>query len=273
VFLGDSGSLFVGVALAALALRGSMKASAAVAVAAPLIAFGLPLVDAGLALVRRVLGGRSILAPDADHIHHRIVRRGLTTQRAVVLLYAVTALFGVLSLLAMTGRAHVTGLVTLAFTLVTWTGIRLLGGVREGRAAEVPGAEASPLRERLRGSRGLAELWDGLVETATRLSFERMVLRLAALPDGAGGPDDGWRERSWEGRTATDLAGAWTWTVPLVTDGLTLGELTVTRSVAGPRSRYEMAELLDTLAADVTAALRQLQERAVAGEGTAPRAS
>jgi UDP-GlcNAc:undecaprenyl-phosphate GlcNAc-1-phosphate transferase len=263
VFLGDSGSLFVGVALAALALRGSTKASAAVSVAAPLIAFGLPLLDAALALVRRVVRGRSILEADADHIHHRIVRRGLTPQRAVVLLYAVTALFGVLSLLAMTGRAHVTGLVTLAFTVVTWTGIRLLGGVREDGAAGSRGTARSRLR--LREAAGPVELWDALVEAGARLNFDRLVLRLSPGGEPGASPDR-WNERSWEGRTAVDLASAWSWTVPLATDGATLGELTVTRSVEGPRARQEMAETLEALAEDLVEALVRLGERAARDE-------
>jgi hypothetical protein len=127
VFLGDSGSLFVGFALAALAVRGSMKSSTAVAVLAPLLALGFPIVDTSMALVRRLVGRKSLLEPDADHIHHRIVRMGLTQQRAVIILYGVTALFGALSLLTMTGQSHATGLAAVVFTLVTWIGIRQLG--------------------------------------------------------------------------------------------------------------------------------------------------
>ena len=94
-----------------------------------------------------------------------------------------------------------------------------------------------------------------------------------AVPEESTGSDRRWHERSWEGSTATDLAGAWTWTVPLVAEGMTLGELTVTRSVTGARSRYEMAERLDALAADVTAALLRLRERTDTEEGQAHRAS
>jgi UDP-GlcNAc:undecaprenyl-phosphate GlcNAc-1-phosphate transferase len=91
VFLGDCGSLTLGFVLAALSLRGSMKGPVVVAVATPLLALGFPLLDTALALLRRFWGGRSILAADADHIHHRIVRRGMTPRQAVILLYGVTA--------------------------------------------------------------------------------------------------------------------------------------------------------------------------------------
>jgi len=86
IFLGDSGSLFVGFALAGLAVRGHMKSSTAIAVAAPLLALALPLVDAVIAVMRRLLGGRRVFEADGDHIHHRLLRRGPSPQRAVVLL-------------------------------------------------------------------------------------------------------------------------------------------------------------------------------------------
>src|SRR5437899_4112864 len=64
IFLGDCGSLFVGFALAAFAISGSMKRSAAIAVAAPLIALALPIVDTSIAMMRRLLRGKSISQAD-----------------------------------------------------------------------------------------------------------------------------------------------------------------------------------------------------------------
>lgn len=127
VFLGDNGSLSIGLVLAALSLRGSMKGSTAVAVMTPLLALGFPILDTTMAMARRLLGGRSILEADADHIHHRIVRMGLSPRQAVVMLYGVTALFAAMALLAMTGHTRVVGLAVVAFTAVTWIGIRRLG--------------------------------------------------------------------------------------------------------------------------------------------------
>jgi len=133
VFLGDCGSLFVGFALAALSVRGSMKRSAAIAVIAPLLALGLPIVDTAMTLLRRLAGGSGLLKPDADHIHHRVVRLGLTPQRAVILLYGVTALFTAMALLSMTGQAQHIGLAVAVFSVVTWLGIRHLGYLELGR--------------------------------------------------------------------------------------------------------------------------------------------
>ena len=141
VFLGDSGSLSIGFVLAALSLRGSSKSSTAVAVIAPLLALGFPIVDTALAMLRRLMAGRSILEADADHIHHRMLRIGLRPRQAVMLLYAVTALFGVMALLAMTDHANAVGFAVFSFAIVTWTGIRRLA---KGRAGAVQPPEAAP---------------------------------------------------------------------------------------------------------------------------------
>ncbi len=99
VFLGDSGSLFIGFTLAALAVQGAQKASTAVAVAIPLVAFGLPVLDTGVAIVRRFLSKRPIFDGDREHIHHKLLERGWSQRRVALALYGLCALFGLLALL------------------------------------------------------------------------------------------------------------------------------------------------------------------------------
>jgi UDP-GlcNAc:undecaprenyl-phosphate GlcNAc-1-phosphate transferase len=104
IFLGDSGSLFLGFMLAALALVGSQKASTIVAVAIPLVSLGLPILDVTLAVVRRFLAGKPLFDGDKHHIHHKLLKRGLSQRNAVLSLYAVTAGFGFLSLVLLQQR-------------------------------------------------------------------------------------------------------------------------------------------------------------------------
>lgn len=99
IFLGDSGSLFIGFVLAALSVEGAQKASTAVAVAIPLIAFGLPLLDTGFAMARRFVSGKPIFQGDQEHIHHNLLERGWSQRRVAVVLYLVCALFGLVALL------------------------------------------------------------------------------------------------------------------------------------------------------------------------------
>ncbi len=104
IFLGDSGSLFIGFMLAALALAGSQKAPTIVAVAIPILSLGLPILDAVLAVVRRFLAGKPLFDGDKHHIHHKLLKRGLSQRNAALTLYAVTAGFGFLSLVLLEQR-------------------------------------------------------------------------------------------------------------------------------------------------------------------------
>lgn len=99
IFLGDSGSLFLGFLLGALAVEGSQKSATAVAVAIPLVSFGLPILDTLWALARRALSRRPLFQGDLEHIHHMLLRRGLTRRQVVLVLYAACAGCGLFSLL------------------------------------------------------------------------------------------------------------------------------------------------------------------------------
>jgi UDP-GlcNAc:undecaprenyl-phosphate GlcNAc-1-phosphate transferase len=126
IFLGDSGALFVGFLLAALSVTGGQKASTAVAVAIPLMAFGLPVIDTGFTMVRRFIGGKPLFEGDREHIHHKLLDLGWSQRRVAFALYGVCALFGMGALLFVNdgGSGRLTGLVL----LVTGAAIVLVAG-------------------------------------------------------------------------------------------------------------------------------------------------
>jgi len=124
IFLGDSGSLLIGFLLSALALAGSQKATSIVVIAIPVVAFGLPLIDVTLSVTRRFLSSRPLFQGDDDHIHHKLIKRGLSHRDAVLLLYAIAATFGILSLALLHGE------VMLGLVLVV-IGIGVCLGVHE----------------------------------------------------------------------------------------------------------------------------------------------
>jgi UDP-GlcNAc:undecaprenyl-phosphate/decaprenyl-phosphate GlcNAc-1-phosphate transferase len=97
IFLGDSGALFVGFTLAALSVVGTQKATTAVAVITPILAFGLPVVDTGMTMARRVVSGRPLFQGDKEHIHHMLLARGWSQRHVVLVLYGVCAAFGLLA--------------------------------------------------------------------------------------------------------------------------------------------------------------------------------
>jgi UDP-GlcNAc:undecaprenyl-phosphate GlcNAc-1-phosphate transferase len=122
IFMGDSGSLFLGYILATMSLLGSssQKSPTAIAILVPLIALGLPLMDMLLAMARRILERRSIFSADRGHLHHRLLDLGLTHRRAVLVLYGLSLLFTAIALVVYLGRSWQIGisLITLTLTLV-----------------------------------------------------------------------------------------------------------------------------------------------------------
>lgn len=97
IFLGDSGALFIGFTLAALSVLGTHKATTAVAVITPILAFGLPVVDTSVTVARRLIGRQPLFAGDKEHIHHMLLARGLSQRNAALVLYAVCAVFALLA--------------------------------------------------------------------------------------------------------------------------------------------------------------------------------
>ena len=111
IFLGDSGALFVGFLLASLSLLGAQKATTAIAVITPILAFGLPVVDTSVTMVRRLIGGRPMFQGDGEHIHHMLLARGWSQRRVVLILYSVCAAFGLVAALSTKTSSPMTGFV------------------------------------------------------------------------------------------------------------------------------------------------------------------
>jgi len=105
IFMGDSGSLFIGFLLSALSMAGAHKAVTMSGVVIPLLAFGLPILDVTLAVSRRFVRGRPLFRGDTDHIHHKLLRRGFSHRQAVLVLYLATASFVAASLVLLADEA------------------------------------------------------------------------------------------------------------------------------------------------------------------------
>ena len=108
IFLGDSGSLFLGFSLASLAVITTEKTATLIAIAIPVVAFGVPLLDTVIAIVRRFLRHEPIFGADRGHIHHRLSNLGHSPRGVALLLYIAFAGCASLSmLLAAPGRTTV----------------------------------------------------------------------------------------------------------------------------------------------------------------------
>ena len=107
IFLGDSGSLFLGFMLAGIGLLGSQKSPTVIAVAIPIVSLGLPVLDTTLAVLRRFLRGQPIFTADRAHIHHRLLSLGHSPRNVALLLYGACALLGLGGMLLVNDSAYV----------------------------------------------------------------------------------------------------------------------------------------------------------------------
>lgn len=98
VFMGDSGSHFLGVALGMLTILGVSKIVVGLSLLVPIIALGLPITDTAFAIVRRKRAGRSPAEPDAGHLHHRLLARGMTPLETALTFYLATGILGCIAL-------------------------------------------------------------------------------------------------------------------------------------------------------------------------------
>jgi UDP-GlcNAc:undecaprenyl-phosphate/decaprenyl-phosphate GlcNAc-1-phosphate transferase len=165
IFMGDSGSYFLGYVLATTSLTGALqqKASTAVSLLVPAIALGLPIFDTLFSMLRRYLEKRPIFAADRGHIHHRLLELGLTHRRTVVLLYAVSVVFAACAIMVSFGGGWVKGGAMLGVTLV------VVGLMRVGRYFDY-------LHNR---GRSQARIYDGRTERLRR-ALPEVIASLSA---------------------------------------------------------------------------------------------
>jgi UDP-GlcNAc:undecaprenyl-phosphate GlcNAc-1-phosphate transferase len=141
IFLGDSGSLFIGFTLAILSMRSSTKGSTAFSIIVPVLALGLPIMDTMLSMIRRFLKsvipsskgsspakGRfsALFHPDRGHIHHRLIDRGLSHRKVVLLLYLVSCLFGIGAFAVTFSNNFAASLIITSIAIATFVGVSQL---------------------------------------------------------------------------------------------------------------------------------------------------
>ena len=103
-FMGDSGSNFLGYCLAVISIFGVAKTYTLVVIVAPLIVLALPVVDTIVAIIRRIIKGKSlkaIMKADKGHLHHTLLKHGFTQKEAVFIMYGVTAALGLFAIVLM----------------------------------------------------------------------------------------------------------------------------------------------------------------------------
>lgn len=118
IFMGDTGSTFLGYMLATLSIQGMFKVYAIISFAVPFLILGLPIFDTAFAFLRRILSGRSPFSPDRGHVHHRLIDMGFNQKQTVAILYAISTVLGLLAVV-LTTSGELRAIIVVAVVLVT----------------------------------------------------------------------------------------------------------------------------------------------------------
>jgi len=251
IYLGDAGSLTLGFLLATLSIRGATKGPTLVSIAIPIVAFGLPVMDTLIAMVRRAARGAPIFLGDKEHLHHRLLDLGLSPRQAAVVLYAVSAAFALASMLFLNPNIRGLAVVLTMVGILLWLSVRhlrLFEFTELARSAHrglvQPRAIAFNVEVR-KAARALerASVWSDIVAALAKLftASEFDSVRLALYE---GGPGSKRREFLLEGGSVVEQPvpikqDEWGVHLPfqLGPEGMVYGELAVFR-------RYGRGDLL-----------------------------
>jgi len=189
IFLGDSGSLTVGFLLGCYGVLWGQKSATVLGMTAPLMALAVPLLDTGIAIVRRFLRQQPIFGADAGHIHHRLLARGLTPRKVALLLYGACGLAATMSLVASVSQDQFKGAIIVLFCAAAWIGVQHLGYVEFGIAGRMfmDGAFRRHLNnelalrafeDSLARASTMEDYWSAIQEACRKFGFTHAELRL-----------------------------------------------------------------------------------------------
>jgi UDP-GlcNAc:undecaprenyl-phosphate GlcNAc-1-phosphate transferase len=233
-FLGDAGSMLTGLVVGVLGIESALKAPATVALAAPLAFLTIPFLDTTAAILRRKLTGRSIYATDRGHLHHCLLRRGLSARRVLLLvsvLCGLTALGGLASLALRNELVAVVAAITVVAILVA---TRLFGRAEAELFAkralrlfssflQTPGrGKSRQIEVHLQGCADWHELLRTMINRARDLNLRRIRLDVSA---------PAWHEEyhaEWDRfEDEVDQLLLWRVELPLTVESRTVGRLSV----------------------------------------------
>ncbi len=258
IYLGDAGSMLVGLMVGTVAVQTSAKSSAAMAMAVPLAVWSIPILDTVAAMVRRKLTGRSLFAADRGHMHHSLLVRGWSVQQAsmfIALICATTCLSAVMSLFMGSDMiAIMTVVAVMVFLVFTKTfghiefalltnKFRKLANSLAHTPAHGTSRESSI---QLQGSREWSRLWQAIVESADdyQLTKVQLTINIHSIHECF--------YATWETSRdfSRDTERGWKISHPLVLDGHPVGKL----ELFGLAARDDGSTL-----AQITAALEFLE--------------
>jgi UDP-GlcNAc:undecaprenyl-phosphate GlcNAc-1-phosphate transferase len=235
IFLGDAGSMLIGLVVGVLAIRSSLKGPATVALAAPTALLIIPIFDTTAAILRRRLTGRSIYSTDRGHLHHCLLRTGLSRPRALAVISSLCLLtvLGVLGSIASQNEAL--ALLSAAAVVAILVITRLFGhaemmlvlksaGALARSLSGASGQKGHQVEVRLQGSANWCVQWRRLLTCADGLNLRSLVLDVNAPA-----VQEGYHARWFRGAGPNpEEPEVWSADIPLTAAGQAVGRVTIT---------------------------------------------
>lgn len=257
IYLGDAGSMLIGLLCGTIAVMANAKSSAAMAFAVPIAVWSIPILDSFAALLRRKLTGRSLFTPDRGHLHHSLLVRGWTVRQAsmfIALICATTCLSAVLSIYM---RNELIALVTVVgvmlFLVFTKTfghiEFALVSGRMRNLAKSIVRTEAADATDlqgscvQLQGSREWGKLWTAVIEAADtyKLLKVKLTIDMPAIHESF--------YASWDSSRADrpDANQIWRVTHPLMIDSELVGHIDFTGATQHDKKESTQSQIVAAL--------------------------
>jgi UDP-GlcNAc:undecaprenyl-phosphate GlcNAc-1-phosphate transferase len=275
VFLGDAGSMVIGLVIGVISIQTSLKGPGTVLLAAPVCLWVIPFFDSIAAIVRRKLTGRSIFSTDRGHLHHRLTER-VGSVRATVIVALGCLVTAAAALASVNWRNERVALVCGAALIVIFVATRMFGHSELrlivtrlsslGRSLLVVRRRqeqvATEACVRLQGGREWEQLWSSLTEYAEQAPLEQIELDVNApsLREGY--------HAAWKRRTNHRDERLWRFEMPLIAVGCQVGHIRVMGQRAaesGARNLEKLVELLDSIEEQLAAVVGTAHVPADAG--------
>jgi UDP-GlcNAc:undecaprenyl-phosphate GlcNAc-1-phosphate transferase len=270
VYLGDAGSMLIGLLIGTVAINSSTKSAATVALAVPVAVWSVPILDSAAAILRRKLTGRSLFAADRGHLHHSLLVRGWSVRQAVLFIGLISAATCISAILGIYFRNELVGLIMVFAIMVFLIVTETFGHIEfalvkdQFRSSSLPflrranDAHFRESRIQLQGARQWEKLWAAIVESADdyQLTRLKLIIHIPSLHEDYFATWNASRDR----RSGSERN--WQISHPLVVNDEIVGNLEIAGAAKSKSTVGQMIHVLDFLEPieeDIEYIMREIQ--------------
>jgi len=271
IYLGDTGSMLIGLVVATVSIQCSIKQHATMALVVPAAICAIPILDAAAAFVRRTMTGQSVFAGDRGHLHHALLQRGWSVGKTVAFIASLTALTCAGALASFFTGYDMIAVGTTLLVIAALGGARVFGHgelalirshsrslARTIIMGRLPVGEQSASQEvvHLQGHRSWEKLWSALLESAAdyQLSGIRLTINIPRLHESYYG--------NWKQAGGTVRGNVWQMVLPLHLKGESIGRISLLGDMSkadGVKNLQQVLDFLEPLEENIAYVLEEQQ--------------